>query len=221
MSVTRALLVDYGGVLTSPVGASFAAYERELGIAPGRSFELLLAASQTVGGGPIGALERGEMSTADFDAVLRTLLADAGEHVPAEGSLLAGYFARMLPAGALWDLVAAARDRGVRTGLLSNSWGTDLYPRDRLASHFDVTVISGEVGLRKPDPAIYLLACERIGVPPQRCAFVDDLVRNVEAAVSLGMFGVVHAGDDAATTARVAAFLELGTDGIAGADVSD
>ncbi len=205
----RALLVDYGGVLTGPVDRSFADHERTLGLPPGRAYQLLLAASDVVDGGPIASLERGELTTEDFDELLLALLLRGGHQIATQGSLLAGLFAGLAPAGGVWELVAAARAAGVRTALLSNSWGTDLYPRHLLDEHFDVTVISGEVGLRKPDPAIYHLAAERLGVQPARCAFVDDLPANVEVARRLGMFGVVHTGDDTATVAALSDHLGL------------
>jgi epoxide hydrolase-like predicted phosphatase len=209
----RALLLDYGGVLTGPVHTSFARFERDLGIPPGRSFEVLVAASRTTGGGVIGALERGEMTLEAFDAFLRGLLQDAGHALDPGIELLAGMFAAMEPAGTLWELVATVRERGVRTGLLSNSWGYGLYPFDRLEQLFDDLVLSGQVGLRKPDPAIYRLAADRLGVALEACVFVDDLERNVEVATELGMVGVHHRGDDEATCSAVLAALELSPPG--------
>jgi putative hydrolase of the HAD superfamily len=96
------------------------------------------------------------------------------------------------------DIVRAARAAGIRTGLLSNSWGLD-YERDGWEALFDAVVISGEVGLRKPDPAIYALAAQRLDLPPEQIVFVDDLRPNVRAAVSAGMVGVQHV--DVETTA--------------------
>lgn len=205
---SRALLLDYGGVLTGPVTASFAAFERRLGIPEGRSFEVLVAASRTPGGGLIGALERGELDVATFDARLTGLLREAGYDVPG-GDLLDGLFQALAPAGRLWDLTRQVRDAGVVTGLLSNSWGTHTYPWDRLDQHFDAVVISGDVGLRKPDPAIYRLACDRVGRPPEACVFVDDLARNVEVARELGMAAVLHEGDEPATAAMVGELLDI------------
>jgi putative hydrolase of the HAD superfamily len=205
----RALLLDYGGVLTGPVHVAFARFERDLGIPPGRSYEVLVEASRTTGGGVIGALERGEMTLEAFDAFLRDLLEDAGHPLDRETELLAGMFAAMEPAGRLWELAATVRGRGVRTGLLSNSWGYGVYPFDRLGQHFDDLVLSGQVGLRKPDPAIYRLAADRLGVAVEACVFVDDLERNVEVATSLGMLGVHHRGDDEATRAAVLSALAL------------
>lgn len=204
----RALFLDYGGVLTAPVGDSFTAFEQRIGIPAGRSFELLVEASRIPGGGLIGALERGEITAAAFDAHLAELLTNNGYDVP-QGGLLSGLFAGMRPAGGLWDVARQVRAAGLPTGLLSNSWGTDTYPDDLLTEHFDVLVISGEVGLRKPDPAIYQLACDRIGLPPERCAFVDDLSRNVEVAREIGMFAVLHDGDEPAIVDAIGGFLEL------------
>ena len=104
----------------------------------------------------------------------------------------------MRPDPAMVEAVAAARRAGVRTGLLSNSWGEDRYDRSRFGDLFDTLVISGEVGIRKPDPAIYALACERLERAPERCVFVDDLPGNLKPARALGMATVLHR--DAAST---------------------
>ena len=96
---------------------------------------------------------------------------------------------------AMVDGVRAARAAGLRTGLLSNSWGDDRYAHDVIDELFDDQVISSEVGLRKPDPAIYALAAERLGLPAEACVFVDDLPGNLKPARALGMATVVHRGD--------------------------
>src|SRR5690606_19842598 len=96
------------------------------------------------------------------------------------------------------EAVAAARRAGVRTGLISNSWGEALvYDRERLGDLFDAWVISHEVGLRKPDPEIYAIAAERIGVEPEGCVFVDDLGGNLKPARAMGMATVKHASASA------------------------
>lgn len=202
------LLLDYGGVLTTPVGKSFFAWEDEQGLERGEVLRLVREAYADADGGIVGRLERGEIETAEFDAELARLLAERGRPVP-EGRLVEGMFAHVRPADAMWEVAKRARDAGVRVGLLSNSWGTGISYRDGMDAIFDVQVISAEVGLRKPDPAIYQLAAQRLGLPPSRCAFVDDLPRNVEVAEELGMFGVVHAGDAVATAQRLASFLPV------------
>ena len=202
----RGLLVDYGGVLTTPVGDSFGAWERANGFAPGEVIRLVRDAYDDADGGLIGRFERGEVSSQVFDAELARIFTEAGKHVP-DGSLVDAILGRMEPWGEMWSVVAQARAAGIPTGLLSNSWGTNMYPRDLLAEHFDVQVISCEVGLRKPDPEIYHLASERLGLPPERCAFVDDLDHNVGVARELGMFGVLHDGDTSSTVTRLQEFL--------------
>ena len=101
-------------------------------------------------------------------------------------------FAEVKPDEAMWAAVRSARAAGVRTGLLSNSWGGRDYPLDELRSIFDSIVISGEVGLRKPDPDIYLFAAKQAGVPADACVFVDDFSVNVKGAEAVGMSGILH-----------------------------
>ncbi len=92
--------------------------------------------------------------------------------------------------------VARARASGIRTGLISNSWGTRRYDRALLAELFDGVVISGEVGIRKPAPEIYRLGAERAGVSPEDCVFVDDMPVNLDPGAALGMATVHHVGAD-------------------------
>lgn len=203
------LLVDYGGVLTAPVDDAFAAFETEQGMLVGSAFASLAGAARTPDGGVIGALERGELDIGAFEAHLRAELEAAGFPVGDGVRLVDGLFAAMRPAGALWELVATVRSLGVRTGLLSNSWGFSPYPMDELEAHFDDIVLSGAVGLRKPDPAIYHLAADRLGAGLGDCVFIDDLAGNVRAASELGMAAVHHRGDDRATWVAVSAALGL------------
>jgi HAD superfamily hydrolase (TIGR01509 family) len=92
-------------------------------------------------------------------------------------------------------LVLRARRMGIATALLSNSWGND-YPRDGWDDMFDVVVISGEVGMRKPDAEIFHHTLSALGVLPQHSVFVDDIKLNVNAAVGVGMVGVHHTDYD-------------------------
>lgn len=89
------------------------------------------------------------------------------------------------------EAVCAARATGIRTGLITNSWGMGVYDRAPLEI-FDATVISGDVGLHKPQAEIYELGAERIGVEPQACVFVDDLQENVAGAAAVGMAAILH-----------------------------
>jgi putative hydrolase of the HAD superfamily len=107
----------------------------------------------------------------------------------------------------MFDVVRRARQLGVKTALLSNSWGNE-YPRDGWAETFDAVVISGEVGMRKPEPAIYRHAATLLDVAPEECVFVDDLGPNVKGAVAVGMVGVKHVSADA-TVAELEALFDL------------
>jgi epoxide hydrolase-like predicted phosphatase len=93
--------------------------------------------------------------------------------------------------------VRSARAAGVKTGLISNSWGEGLaYDQDLLDELFDAVVISGDVGMHKPEPEIFHLGAEKIGVEPDDCVFVDDLKENIAGAEAVGMTGVLHRGSD-------------------------
>lgn len=206
------LLVDYGGVLTSSVARSFRAFCVRLGLPPDLVKETFVDAYRGVDGdSPVHLVETGRASPAEFAAGLAAALsARAGCGIPADG-LVEQLFAGVTLDERMLGAVLAARGAGVRTGLLSNSWGTDVYPRERFADLFDAVVISGEVGLRKPDPAIFRLAAERVGLEPSDCVFVDDLDLNIVAAERLGMAGVVHR-DPEQTLPQLSRLLDLPRD---------
>jgi putative hydrolase of the HAD superfamily len=98
--------------------------------------------------------------------------------------------------------VKAARDAGVRTGLISNSWGVERYPKDLMDELFDGVVISGLVGMRKPTPEIYSMGADAVGLPPNECVYVDDLGFNLKPAKELGMATILHS-DAEETIARL------------------
>lgn len=93
----------------------------------------------------------------------------------------------------LLDLVRNAREAGIRTALLSNADAFDHRTHQpEWAELFDAVVLSGAVGVAKPDPQVYLLAARELRLRPGRCVFVDDLRANVDGAVKVGMVGVQH-----------------------------
>jgi putative hydrolase of the HAD superfamily len=184
------LLVDFGGVLTTNVFDSFAQFCRQAGLAPDTVRDLFMqdpAAREA-----LGDLETGRATEAEFEARFAPLLG-----VPADG-LISRLFAGMRPEERMFEGVAAARRAGVRTGLVSNSWGEEGYDRTRFAELFDAVVISGEIGIRKPAPEIYALAAERVGGGDGSWVFVDDLAGNLKPARAIGMATVLHR--DAETT---------------------
>ena len=189
-----ALIVDYAGVMTTPYRDSLHAWMLADGLDPARcSVFMRDLAKRSVDEveGPMHGLEIGTWSAADFEVAIAGEMAEAGLGTIAAEGLLARMFAGLSPDHGMADLVGKARAAGVRTALLSNSFGLE-YPREDWDRLFDITVISGEVGLRKPDAAIYRLTCARLGVDPTDAVFVDDMSPNVDAADALGMAGVLH-----------------------------
>jgi epoxide hydrolase-like predicted phosphatase len=178
------LLVDYGGVLTTSVFASFASFCAREGLAQSRVVDLLR--SDPSARGAVVDLELGTLAEAEFEARFAAALGVRPERLVAR--LMAG----ATPDLRMRDAVRAARDQGVRTGLVSNSWGSSRYPRTELGELFDGMVISGEVGIRKPSRAIYELGARAVGLSPRQCVFIDDLPVNLSAARALGMTTVHH-----------------------------
>jgi FMN phosphatase YigB (HAD superfamily) len=202
-SSLRGLLVDWYGVLTEGLDSAMTAWCEADGL-DYQAFRVAMAEWFGETGyleatyNPVHALERGELEVPDFERRLAARLRRPdGSAVPAEG-LLARMFERFGHAPDMAGLVLRARHAGLRTGLLSNSWG-DHYLRHGWDDMFDVVVISGEVGMRKPEERIFRHALERIGLPAEQCVFVDDHLANVEVAASLGMVAVHHS--DYSTTA--------------------
>jgi epoxide hydrolase-like predicted phosphatase len=200
MADRRGLIVDYGGVLTTDVFASFRAFCEAEGLEPEAVRERFR--SDPEARALLAQLETGALAVAEFEPRFAALLEVESER------LIGRLFGTMEPDAEMLDGVRAARRAGVRTGLLSNSWGDALAYDDALLEElFDAWVISSRVGLRKPDPAIYALAAERLGLAPAACVFVDDLPGNLKPARALGMATVLHRGDAGATLAEVRALL--------------
>jgi len=202
----RGLVVDWGGVLTRDMGDAVTAWAAADGIELGHFQDVMRgwfgpAVGEEARYNPVHALERGEIEVPDFEHRLAAALTErSGVPVAAEG-LLTRMFERFEHAPDMAGLVFRAHESGLRTALLSNSWGND-YPRDGWDEMFDVVVISGEVGMRKPDADIYQHTLELLGLSAQECVFVDDLPHNVKAAAELG-FVAVHHTDYASTLAEL------------------
>jgi len=204
------VISDFGGVLTSPLMQAFNRVQDDLDV-PVEAYGKAMAHSlERDGVHPLFALERGEISEADFLAQLERGLAETlGRDVR-----LHGFGARLMealePNQELFDCYAALRrEHGLRFALCTNNvreweplWRTKL-PIDDV---FEVVVDSAFVGTRKPEPEIYAVTLERLGVPAAACAFVDDLAVNVEAARAVGMEGIVFR-DTAQAIAELEALL--------------
>jgi len=179
-----ALLIDWGGVLTTNLFVSFHEYCMRMEI----DSEQLVASFRS---NPdfrelLIALEKGQISEPEFERRFAAILG-----VDSDG-LIDGLFAGVQPDVAMVQAVRAAHDAGIRTALVSNSWGVHRYPHDLFGEIFDGIVISGEVGTRKPSKRMYELGAERAGAPLHECVFVDDLPFNLTPAQELGMATVHH-----------------------------
>ena len=201
MAERSGLIVDFGGVLTTDIFASFRAFSEAEGLEPDTVRDAFR--SDPEARRLLAALETGELTEAEYEPKLAALLG-----VEPDG-LVDRLFGGMEPDEAMLDGVRAARRAGIRTAMLSNSWGDARYDRGLLAELFDAWVISAEVGLRKPDPEIYELAAERLGLPPEACVYVDDLGGNLKPAAALGMATVLHGGDATVTLKRVGVLLGI------------
>lgn len=206
----RAVITDWGGVLTQPmrdmIRPWIEADQIDWDIYRAVITRWLAAAYVTdvtaTRYNPVHALERGECTVAEFERIFAAqLVRTDGKAVIAEG-LLTRMLAAGRPVPAMYELIRGLRGKGLRTALLSNSWGTSGYAREDFPELFDAVVISAEVGMRKPEPRIFHHTAKELGVPPEACVFIDDAEANVDAAVGCGMIGIHHA-DPAATVTRL------------------
>ncbi|MCW3010475.1 MAG: haloacid dehalogenase [Solirubrobacterales bacterium] len=191
----RGLLVDWGGVLTSNIFESFEAFCLDEGLRPDSVRDAFM--KDPMARELLADFECGRLGNADFERKFGAVL-----EVEEPEGLIERLFGRMAADEVMQDAVIAFKAAGVRTGLLSNSWGTATYDRRRFDQLFDVLVISGELGVRKPEPSIYAAAAERMGLEPSELVFVDDLRGNLKPARALGM-ATVHHTDAAATIAQL------------------
>jgi len=183
----RGLLVDFGGVLTTNVFESFRAFCRTEGLDPDAFRTLFREDPEAVT--ELRRVERGEVDEDEFGRMVGARLGVADTD-----GLVGRMFAGMEPDERMVAAVKTARAAGVRTGLVSNSIGEGRYDRDAFPELFDGVVISGEVGMHKPEPKLFLLGAKRAGVEPRQCAFVEDLRENCEGANAVGMTAVLHRG---------------------------
>lgn len=184
----KGLLIDWGGVLTTNLFASFHEYCVKAEIS---TEQLIERFSKDSGFRELLiALEKGAMEESTFEQRFADLLG-----VEPNG-LIDGLFEGVQPDMAMIEAVRSARESGIRTALVSNSWGVHRYPHELFEDIFDGIVISGQEGTRKPSKRMYTLGAERAGVAPQLCVFVDDLPFNLKPAEELGMATIHHTSAD-------------------------
>lgn len=197
MSERSALLVDFGGVLTTSVHDAFRAFSSQISGDP--ELVLRLLSRDAEASRLLVENERGRLDDEGFEHGFTARLAAHGVRVRARGLLKrmhSGFRADREMLAAL----AALRAGGVPVALVTNSFGRDCYDGFDLHALADAVVISADVGVRKPSRRIYAIACERLGVAPADCVMVDDLEHNLDGAARLGIAGVLHTA--AARTVR-------------------
>jgi putative hydrolase of the HAD superfamily len=201
----EAVIFDYGGVLSTAPFAGLAEFEQSMGYPEGSLARLFFGAPDPSDGGegdgdgpaPVPdwhLLETGKLALAEFhDRLVERSAAHLGS--PLDLGVYAK-FLRTLGVGVHWMVIHRVRElraEGYRTAILTNNireWSA-VWRATIPVDDFDVIVDSCEVGLRKPDPAIFRLTCERLGVAPEAAVFLDDSPRHVAAARAVGLQGIV------------------------------
>src|SRR4030095_15655277 len=186
MSAVDGVLFDLGGVVMDSPLHAIARYERDHGLPANAVNRVVATAGET---GAWARLERGELTVATFGAPFEADCRAQGLTV--DSARLMAYVAEaVVPRPQMLEAIRRIRAQGLRVGALTNNWkredAEDDVMRDRLRALFDVFIESRVVGLHKPDPRIYTLACDALGVAPARTAFLDDIGRKLNAARALG-----------------------------------
>jgi len=181
------LIVDWGGVLTTPINDSFAILIGREQLDPG-AFKASMRRMHDEPGSPLHQVEVGAMNRYEFEAALAPSLVRLDGRAVSPDGLLERMFGHTVRNEPVRSIVTAARARGWRTAVLSNAWGME-YDEGDLGSLVEVLLLSDRIGLRKPDPPAYRFAADPLDLEPGACVFVDDLRRNEQAGSDVGMDG--------------------------------
>jgi putative hydrolase of the HAD superfamily len=209
MAEVRAVVSDFGGVLTTPLLGSFMAFQDQTGISTEVLGKAMQAVAEEDGENPLYALERGQTTEAAFLERLSDGLEPLLGHRPRMHRFKEIYFEALDPNPQMIELMRELKAEGYRMAMLTNNvreweplWRTML-PVDEI---FETVVDSGFVGYRKPEAPIYELTLEQIGMPAESCLFIDDLPHNCEGARKAGM-SAVHFRDNEQAIAEIRAAL--------------
>ncbi len=185
----KGLLTDFGGVLTTNVFDAFRAFAVSEGLDPDAVRKTFREQPEALAG--LRRLERGEITVEEYEPDFAAALGVA-DHA----GIVKRLFAGVGPDERMVDAVRRLRAAGIKTAVVSNSWGDATYDAVSWDGLFDEIVISGEVGLHKPEPEIFQLACQRVGLEAAECVFVDDLRENCAGAEAVGLTAILHRGAD-------------------------
>ncbi|MCZ0983142.1 HAD-IA family hydrolase [Streptomyces diastatochromogenes] len=197
MTNRKGLVLDFGGVLTTPLIPAALAFEKRESLPEGTLLNALYLDDEMIR--HTEDLERGSITQHQWNAAAAQRIG-----LPHD-NLMGRIFADLRPETAVFAAAEAARRAGIKVGILSNSVGTgpwNLYAGHDLHSHFDAVVISEDHGLRKPEPEIFQLVLDGLGLPADACVFVDDTERYLPPAAELG-FATVHAKEPRRTIAEI------------------
>ncbi len=207
MAEIEAVVSDFGGVLTTPLLASFMRVQDEIGISPEALGEAMRTITEEDGENPLYAMERGELAEVAFLERLGEGLEPLLGQRPHLHRFREIYFEALDPNEEMIELMRELKAAGKRMAMLTNNvreweplWRSML-PVDEI---FETVVDSGFVGSRKPEARIYELTLERLGLPAQACLFVDDLAHNCEGARAAGM-SAIHFRDNEQAIADIRA----------------
>jgi epoxide hydrolase-like predicted phosphatase len=205
----KAIISDFGGVLTTPLLASFLSLQDEIGVSPEHFGTALRTLTEEAGENPLYAMERGEMTEVDFLAELGRGLEPLLDHKPHLHRFRELFIGRLEANTETIELMRELKGRGLRMAMLTNNvreweemWRAML-PVDEI---FETVVDSAFVGCRKPEPRIYEITLERLGLPAEACLFVDDILVNCEGAEAIGL-NAVHFRDNEQAIAEIRAAL--------------
>ncbi|MGH2874857.1 MAG: HAD family hydrolase [Solirubrobacteraceae bacterium] len=208
-----AIISDFGGVLTSPLIDSFRAFQESSGVSLEQLGTAMAAVGARRGANPLFELETGQMSEADFLRELGAQLTEALGRPVALHGFGERYFASLQPNQEMIDYMRSLRGRGYRLAICTNNvreweplWRAML-PVDEI---FDVVVDSAFVGARKPEPRIFELTLERLGVGADAALLIDDIEINCEAARGIGMRAVWFRSAEQAIAETEAALVPRG-----------
>jgi putative hydrolase of the HAD superfamily len=205
----KAVISDFGGVLTTPLVESFMAFQDRTGITTETLGKAMQAATEANGDNPLFEMERGEISEVAFLEKLTDSLEPLLGHRPEMHLFKEIYFEALDPNPPMIELMRELKDSGYRMAMLTNNvreWEPLWRPMLPVDEIFETVVDSGFVGCRKPESQIYAMTLDRIGLPPEACLFVDDVKVNCEGAERAGM-AAVHFQDNEQAVAAVRAAL--------------
>jgi len=197
MAEIRAVISDFGGVLTTPLMTSFMSLQDEIGVSPEHFGTALRAVTAERDSNPLFEMERGEISEDEFLAVLGAGLAPLLDHEPHLHRFRELFIGTLEPNPPMIELMRELKASGLRMAMLTNNvkeWEPHWRPMLPVDEIFETVVDSAFVGCRKPEPRIYEITLERLGLAAEQCVFVDDLLPNIEGARELG-FHAVHFQD--------------------------